>query len=148
MKDKKELLLSYIKANTVPIIEDIIFWKDLIDAEVIPADISREELNGHYEEDKYLPPKWLSKLLKTKEHKLLVIDKLDSIPKEEQTKFCELLEARKISTFELPENIILMVTAEKINKERINEEIFSLVARVWGDNYELWYLSFKKKNVG
>ena len=34
--------------------------------------------------------------------KILVIDKIDAIAKEEQLKFCELLEHKKISTFELP----------------------------------------------
>ena len=48
----------------------------------------------------------------------------------EQLKFCELLEHRKISTFELPKSCVIIVTANEINKDKINEEIFSLVARI------------------
>ena len=77
----------------------------------------------------------------------LVIDKIDTISKEEQLKFCELLEYRKISTFNLPESCVIIVTANEINKDKINEEIFSLVARIWGVNYEIWYCGIKKKNA-
>ena len=83
----------------------------------------------------------------TNEIKLLVIDKIDTISKEEQLKFCELLEYRKISTFELPKNCVIIVTANEINKDKISEEVFSLVARIWGVNYEIWYSSIKKKNA-
>ena len=54
----------------------------------------------------------------------------NAIAKEEQLKFCELLEHRKISTFELPKSCVIIVTANEINKDKINEEIFSLVARI------------------
>lgn len=71
-----------------------------------------------------------NEILSTNESKFLVIDKIDTILKEEQLKFCELLEYRKISTFELPKNCVIIVTANEINKDKINEEIFSLVARI------------------
>ena len=58
------------------------------------------------------------------------IDNIDSISKEEQLKFSELLEHRKISTFNLPDNCVIIVTAKNINKDTINEEIFSLLARI------------------
>ena len=77
----------------------------------------------------------------------IVIDKIDSISKGEQLKFCELLEHRKISTFELPKSCVIIVTANEINKDKISEEIFSLVARIWGVSYEIWYSSIKKKNA-
>lgn len=77
-----------------------------------------------------MPPKWLNEILSTNASKILVIDKIDAIAKEEQLKFCELLEHRKISTFELPKSCVIIVTANEINKDKINEEIFSLVARI------------------
>ena len=77
-----------------------------------------------------MPPKWYDNVLNIKENKVLVIDKIDTISKEEQLKFCELLEHRKISTFELPKNCVIIITANEINKDKINEEIFSLVARI------------------
>ncbi len=130
MEDKKEMLLSYIKANVVPILVDFISSKDLNQAVVLPANIDAKELNGHYDGVDFMPPKWLNEILSTNESKFLVIDKIDTILKEEQLKFCELLEYRKISTFELPKNCVIIVTANEINKDKINEEIFSLVARI------------------
>ena len=130
MKDKKEILLSYIKANVAPILIDFISSDYFNNAVVIPANIDVKELTGYYEKTKYMPPKWYNNVLNIKENKVLVIDKIDTISKEEQLKFCELLEHRKISTFELPKNCVIIITANEINKDKINEEIFSLVARI------------------
>lgn len=130
MNDKKEMLLTYIKANVVPILVDFIFSQDIEDAIILPAKIDIEELNGHYDEISFIPPKWLSKILSTNTSKILIIDRIDTISKEEQLKFVELLEYRKISTFKLPDNCAILVTAKEINKDKISEEIFSLVARI------------------
>ena len=130
MENKKEMLLSYIRANVAPILVDFINGKDLNGAVVLPANIDIKELNGHYEETEFSSPKWLNEILSTNANRILVIDKIDTISKEEQLKFCELLEYRKISTFNLPENCVIIVTANEINKDKINEEIFSLVARI------------------
>ena len=130
MENKKEILLSYIKANVAPILVDFISGKDLNGAVVVPADVDIKELNGHYDGADFIPPKWLNEILSTNAGRILVIDKIDSISKEDQLKFCELLEYRKISTFNLPKSCVIIVTANKINKDKINEEIFSLVARI------------------
>lgn len=130
MENKKEMLLSYIRANVAPILVDFISGKDINGAVVLPANIDAKELNGHYDGTDFMPPKWLSEILSTNANKILVIDKIDTIPQDEQLKFCELLEHRKISTFELPKNCVTIVTANEINKDKINEEIFSLVARI------------------
>lgn len=99
-------------------------------AVVLPATIDVKDLNGHYDGENFMPPKWLDEILSTNDSRILIIDKIDTISKEEQLKFCELLEYRKISTFELPKNCVIIVTADEINKDKINEEIFSLVARI------------------
>ena len=130
MENKKEILLSYIKANVAPILIDFISGNDLNGAVVVPANVDIKELNGHYDGSYFMPPKWLNEILSTNTSRILVIDKIDSISKEEQLKFCELLEHRKISTFKLPKNCIILVTANEISKDKINEEIFSLVARI------------------
>lgn len=130
MENRKEMLLSYIKANVSPILIDFLLENDIKNFVSIPANIDSKDLNGHYEGIDFLPPKWMSKILETNDPKILIIDKIDSISKEEQLKFCELLEYRKISTFSLPENCVIIVTANEINKDKINEEIFSLVARI------------------
>ncbi len=130
MEDRKEMLLSYVRANVVPVLEDFIFGKDLEKATILPSNINREELNGHYEETEFMPPKWLEEILESNKEKLIVIDEIDKISKEEQLKFVELLKYRKISTFSLPKGCLIIVTAHEINKETINEEIFSLVAKI------------------
>lgn len=128
--EKSKLLSSYITSNVAPILEDFIFGNDIPNSIVIPANISQDQLIGYYDNENYLAPKWFNELLTTNESKVLVIDELDSISKEEQLKFVELLEYRKISTFELPKNCVIIVTAENINKDTISEEIYSLVAHI------------------
>ena len=130
MEDRRKMLLSFIKANVAPILIDFISGKDLNGAVVVPANIDVKELYGHYDGVDFMPPKRLNEILSTNASRILVIDKIDSISKEEQLKFCELLEHRKISTFELPKNCVILVTANEINKDKISEEIFSLVARI------------------
>lgn len=130
MENKRELLLSYIKANVAPILVDFISGNDMSNAIVVPANVDVKELNGHYDGTDYLPPKWFAEILDTNAAKVLIIDKIDSIDKEEQLKFCELLEHRKISTFSLPDNCVILVTADEINKDKISEEIYSLVAQI------------------
>lgn len=130
MEERKELLMSYIKANIAPILVDFISKEDVKGSVVIPANIDNNKLNGHYDDTYFMPPKWLSKITQTNESKFLIIDKIDTISKEEQLKFCELLEHRKISTFELPKSCVILVTANEINKDKINEEIYSLVVQI------------------
>ena len=77
-----------------------------------------------------MPPKWYNELVTNNNSKVLVIDLIDSINKEEQLKFIELLEYRKISTFELPKDCVIIVTAKEVNKDKISEEIYSLVAQI------------------
>ena len=79
----------------------------------------------------FVSPEWLNKL-EGSTPSILVIDKIDSIPKNEQTKFVEILKYRQVSTFELPKNTVIVVTAKEINENTINEEIYSLVAHIKG----------------
>lgn len=130
--EKSKLLSSYITSNVAPILENFIFGNDIPNSIVLPANINSDDLNGHYDNENYLPPKWFNEIITTNESKVLVIDKIDSISKEEQLKFVELLEYRKISTFELPKSCVIIVTAENINKDTISEEIYSLVAHIRG----------------
>lgn len=130
MENKKELLMSYIKANVAPILVNFISGKYIPGAIVISADVDAKELNGHYDGADYMPPKWYNELVTNNNSKVLVIDLIDSINKEEQLKFIELLEHRKISTFELPKDCVIIVTAKEVNKDKISEEIYSLVAQI------------------
>lgn len=129
---KRELLMSYIKSNVAPILVDFIDGNNIPNSVVLPANLEISELNGHYDNIEFHPPEWLNKLKNSNTPTILVIDKIDSIPKNEQTKFVEILKYRQVSTFELPKNTVIVVTAEYINENTINEEIYSLVAHIKG----------------
>lgn len=129
---KKELLMSYIKSNVAPILVDFIDANSIPNSVILPATCKIEELTGRYIETDYVPPKWFEQIETTNEPTILVIDKIDSIPKDEQTKFVEILKYRQVSTFELPQNTVIVVTAKHVNESTINEEIYSLVAHIKG----------------
>ena len=129
---KRELLMNYIKCNVVPILVDFIDGESIPDSVILPANCEITELNGHYDNTKFDSPEWLKKLENANTPTILVIDKIDSIPKNEQTKFVEILKYRQVSTFELPKNTVIVVTAKEINENTINEEIYSLVAHIRG----------------
>ena len=129
---KRELLMSYIKSNVAPILVDFIDGNNIPNSVVLPANLETSELNGHYDNIEFHPPEWLNKLKSYNTPIILVIDKIDSIPKNEQTKFVEILKYRQVSTFELPKNTVIVITAKEINENTINEEIYSLVAHIKG----------------
>jgi len=127
---KRELLINYIKSNVAPLLIDFIDGSSLPNSVVLPANLEISELNGHYENSEFVSPEWLNKLKNSNRSTILVIDKIDSIPKNEQTKFVEILKYRQVSTFELPKNTVIIVTAKEISENTINEEIYSLVAHI------------------
>ena len=151
MENKKEMLLSYIRANVAPILVDFISGNDINGAVVLPANVDVKELNGYYDGADFMPPKWLNEILGTNANKILVIDKIDAIAKEEQLKFCELLEHRKISTFELPKSCVIIVTANEINKDKISisdieaKEILKQFPLEYVECMESLYSSLKDK---
>ena len=128
--NQNEILKSYIKSNVAPILINFLNGKDIPNSILLPSNVDISELNGHYENDEFLPPNWLIQITNSSKQGILVIDKIDEISKKEQLKFVELLKYRQISTFKLPESTIIIVTAKKINKNTINEEIYSLVAHI------------------
>ena len=127
----KELLINYIKSNSAPILVDFIDGDNIPSSVVLSADCEISELNGYYDKMDFVPPKWFNKINFSTPN-ILVIDKIDSIPKNEQVKFVEILKYRQVSTFELPKDTRIIVTAKEVNKDTINEEIFSLVAYIKG----------------
>lgn len=128
MKDKKEMLLAYIKTNVAPVLVPFMLASDFSDAIVLPANTMLTELNGHYENIEFVPPKWYNDLLNTKDNKYLIIDKIDTISKEKQKKFIEILKYRKISTFRLPSDCRIIITVNEVDK--VDKEILSLVAMI------------------
>lgn len=128
----KEKILSLEKIlksgiNTV-LIEDIDF-EFLCDYVLLDAACDNKELNGHYENIEFVAPEWY-KTLMIKKNPVLIIKEINKLSLEEQTKFVEILKYKKISTFELPKNTIIIVTCKNLKNHKINEEIYSLVAHI------------------
>ena len=126
MEDKLEILRSYMDANVSPMLLDFVESDFFSNAVIINKD---SELIGHYEGEEYHAPIWYEELIE-KKSKILIIDNIDKIPNEDQIKFVEILKYRKVSTFELPENVVIILIAKEINKNTINKEIYSLVAHI------------------
>ena len=68
--------------------------------------------------------------LKMQLYSILIINGINNLEISEQLKFVEILKYRKISTFDLPKNCFIIVTAYDLKNRPIAEEIFSLVAWV------------------
>ena len=126
---KLKMLKNYIAVNVSPVLIDFASSINIPDSIKILADCEIKELNGHYEGENFLAPKWYNDLINTN-GKIIVIKDIDSISKEEQLKFKELLEYKQVSTFKIPDNTRIILTAKNISKETINEEIYSLVAHI------------------
>ena len=131
-KERLNLLENYIKAGINPLLIENLPSNFINDYVVLKADIDRSELNGHYENTEFCPPLWYKELLdrsKTNDA-ILVIENINDIPIEEQTKFIEILKYKKISTFELPKNCLIIVTCSDLTTNKINEEVYSLLAKI------------------
>ena len=131
-KEKLNLLEKYIKYGIYPLLVSEIPSSFLSNAITIKSNIDRSELNGHYENTDFHPPMWYKKILeKSKENNvILVIENINEIELEEQTKFIEILKYKKVSTFELPKNCLVIVTCSDLTANKINEEVYSLLAQI------------------
>ena len=126
MKEKRDLLNVYLRTNVAPILIDFLESKDIPNSIILQADISKNELVGHYEGINYCPPNWYKKLMEDINKFVIVIEDLDVIPQNEQSKFIEILKYKQVSTFEIPEEYRIIITTK--NKKNISEEIQSLIA--------------------
>lgn len=131
-QDKVKLLGEYMKANVCPILVDFITANDINDAIVINANCEYTDLVGSYDNDKFILPEWFRKIISRDYDSILMIDGIDSISKEEQFKFVELIKYRQVNTNKIPNNTVIIITAKDINENTINEEIYSLVAHIRG----------------
>lgn len=131
-KEKMLMLEEYLKLGTEPILLENISSDIFENAIVLNSNCDVSLLNGHYEGIDFIPPIWYTKLINQNNNKkpLLIIDKLNSIPLEQQTKFIEILKYRKISTFNLPKDCIIIVTCTNLKEHKINEEVYSLTVHI------------------
>lgn len=131
-KEKLDMLKKFIEAKISPLLV-VDLPIDIFDnAVILKSDIKRELLNGHYEQDEFCPPMWYDELVnKSKEgYALLIIENINSIDAKEQTKFIEILKYKKVSTFELPDNVIVIATATDLGVKKIADDVYSLMAQI------------------
>lgn len=131
-KERLNLLQNYVKSGISPLLIQNISSNSFNNSVVIQANTKVSELNGHYENADFCPPTWYKELLeKSKTNPvILVIENINEIPLEEQTKFIEILKYKKVSTFDLPKNCFIIVTCSDLSVNKINEEIYSLLAQI------------------
>lgn len=127
--ERMEMLEALLKSGVSPVLLEDFPASIFNDSVVLESDISKENLNGHYEGISFCPPEWYEKLESLSEP-LLVISNINKIPVEEQKKFVEILKYKKVSTFDLPKNTIILVTASNLEENKINEEVYSLMAHI------------------
>ena len=131
-KGRLNLLENYIKYGVSPLLVQNIPSNYFNNSVVIKSNVERSELNGHYEYAHFCPPLWYKELLNKSKitASVLVIENINEIPLEEQTKFIEILKYKKVSTSKLPENCFIIVTCSDLTTNKINEEVYSLLAQI------------------
>ena len=127
-----ESLKKLLMLNEYPILVEDIPTELFENSVILNNDCDISLLNGHYEGVNFVAPDWYNILTeKCKDGlTLLIINGINNIDREEQLKFVEILKYRKISTFDLPKNCSIIVTAYDLENKPIAEEIYSLVASV------------------
>lgn len=127
-----EMLKELLMMNDFPILVEELPNELLEDAIILMNDIDISLLNGHYEQTEFLPPVWYYKLVEKAKEKqiLLILNRVNFLPKEEQLKFLEILKYRKISTFPLPKNCSIIVVVPDLENHPLAQEIYNIVAKV------------------
>lgn len=128
--DKINLLKEYLQINMAPILVDFIFGSDIPMSIVLESDIDESLLYGKYVGGVFSPPTWFEKISFNKNPVILVINNIDGISKCEQKKFLEILKYRKVNTFELPSNTVIMVSAKVISSDTIDADIYAQVVHI------------------
>lgn len=130
--EKLKMLNNYIKSRISPILLEDIPLSIFQDVVILESDCDRSLLNGHYEGINFVPPNWYVELIEKSEnyHPVLVINNINKVSKIEQSKFIEIFKYKKISTFHLPKNCIIIATCSNLKENPISEEVYSLMAHI------------------
>ena len=131
-KERLEMFKTFVGLGISPLLIPKLPTDMFENAVVVNSNIAREELTGHYEGEKYCPPKWYSELVEKSDDKnsLLIIKDINEIDVKEQTKFIEILKYKKVSTFEFPDNTLIIVTCTDLSNKKIAEDVYSLLAQI------------------
>lgn len=124
--ERIELLREYLNANVVPILVEKLDICDMPNSIILNSNINDSELVGHYEDFVFYPPKWMEKMYQSKDMIVLIINNIDLISKKDQDRFIEILKYRQVSTFDIPDNYRILLTAKNI--KNVSKKIIDLVA--------------------
>ncbi len=124
--ERIELLREYLNANVVPILVEKLDISDMPNSIILNSNINDSELVGHYEDFVFYPPKWMEKMYQSKDMIVLIINNIDLISKKDQDRFIEILKYRQVSTFDIPDNYRILLTAKNI--KNVSKKIIDLVA--------------------
>lgn len=128
-REKINTLETYLNSGLTNILIENVKKEIFEDEIILNYDIPVEELNGHFEGINFEPPSWYKELIDNNK-KILVINDINKLEYNEQTKFIEILKYKKISTFLLPNDLVVIVLVNNLKENKINEEVYSLLAFV------------------
>ncbi len=130
-KERLAMLDGYIRSGMSPILLEDIPANIFENAVIIDANCDISLLNGHYEGFTFRAPDWYYELTNNKDKPaILIIDNINQLKLDKQTKFIEILKYKKISTFDLPRNCFIIVTATNLEEKPISEEVYSLMVHI------------------
>ena len=95
----------------------------IIEANTPVKGISERYIDGSVE-----APDWYKDLMKINSKRpILIINNINSIDEVQQARFLDLIKYKKVGSFTLPENTLILITYYSSEKYKLNESIASLV---------------------
>jgi len=130
----KKLLLNYMESNVCPILVENISSNSFKNYVLLDSNCDVSLLNGHYEGVDFVAPNWYLELIEKskKGNVVLFINGINEVSINDQCKFIEIFKYRKISTFDLPRNCVVVASCSSLKDKAINEEVYSLMAHIEG----------------
>lgn len=127
MDNNLKLKLNNILSNNKswPIIIEGLDSKLIKDAVIIKADINSQDLGIKIDSNGYIYPNFINELENSK-NKILIIDKLDEISKEEQEKFNGLIKYKGINGYKFPKETQIVITTKTNGLNEISQDILNL----------------------
>ena len=127
MNANLKLKLNKILSNNKswPIILEGLDATLIKDAVIIKADINSQDLGIKIDGNGYVYPNFINEL-ENSENKILIIDKLDEISKEEQEKFYGLIKYKGINGYKFPKETQIIITTKINGLNKISQNILNL----------------------
>lgn len=127
MDNNLKLKLNEILSNNKSwsIIIEGLDAKLIKDAVIINANINSQDLGIKIDSNGYIYPKFISELENNKT-KILIIDELDEISKEEQEKFYGLIKYKGINGYKFPKETQIIITTKTNGLNKISQDILNL----------------------